>query len=78
MRRGGGVVIEVVTISRPVAKRWRICRTTRTTAGIKTESVPFQGADALILHAVSAEVAVERAKKLMPWIPNLVAIPEAS
>jgi hypothetical protein len=56
---------------------FRICRSRRTSAGIATEIVESDGVG-VTLHADSPEAAVERARRLMPWLPrNLVAIPEA-
>jgi hypothetical protein len=53
--------------------RFRICRETRTYAGIKTESV------GLFMHAPTPEEAISRAKHIMPWLSGkLVAIAEAA
>jgi membrane protein YdbS with pleckstrin-like domain len=65
--------IQVVDIERPVSRAFRIARETKTTAGIKTELI------GLTLHAASAELAIQRAKKLFPWATGvLVALPQES
>ena len=54
----------VQEVDRPIVKRWRIVRERSTRAGIATEDVRFLDGDSLTLHAVTAERAVENARRL--------------
>lgn len=73
-------MIEVLSSTRPIARRWRIMRTVTTAAGTAYKDVPFWQGDSFSLHAPTAEVALANAKRLLPtWKhAGLVAISEES
>jgi hypothetical protein len=73
-------MIPVLSLARPIARRFRILRSVTDYRGTALVPVPFQSADSLILHAATAELALERARQLLPaWVHRgLVAVSEES
>jgi hypothetical protein len=72
-------MIPILSLTRPVSRRFRIYREVTDYRGTALIDVPFWGADAMSLHAPDAATAVENAKQLLPtWLcKGLVAVEEA-